>query len=111
MVSKIIIKLNQQKIIRLFTEACFKPVRLIILALLLCFSFSTQAMFAPQSYCPMDLYMMALMGGAQDNSKEVDTVKELRDRLKKIEKDMDDLRDRKGGREYREVKAEQVDLK
>ena len=50
-------------------------------------------MFAPQSYCPMDLYMMALMGGAQDNSKQVDTDKELRDRLKKIEKNMDELED------------------
>ena len=40
----------------------------------------------------MDLYMMALMGGAQDNSKQVDTNKELRDRLKRIDKSIDAVR-------------------
>ena len=91
MISKIIIKFNQQKIIKCFTKVCLKPIRLIASILLLCFSFSTQAMFAPQSYCPMDLYMLALMGGTQDNSKQVDSDKELRDRLKAIDKSMDAL--------------------
>ena len=85
MVSKIFIKFNRQK---LFQQVCYK---LVVSILLLSISFSASAMFRSQAYCPMDLYMMALMGGAQDNSNQLDSERELRDRLKKVERNIDAL--------------------